>query len=352
MGGWKTTDTRRWTGLQRASWALLAGLAGTLGCGGGKGEGTQPGECRDGIDNDDNGTIDCADPGCAGSPDCDPDDSGEPPDSGDSGDTGEPDPPGPDVPADWAAGFSWIAVPAGDFAMGATETELEDRADDEFPRTVTLTYDYEAAATEVPVALWATATGTEPDLTCGETCPATGLTWHAAAQVTVVLSEAAGLDPCYSCSGSGDATYCVPLGRPQWCAGYRLPTEAEWERAARADAGTVYAGSDDPGLVAWFDATSGGTLHPVGGLQANAWGGHDFSGNAWEWCHDIWMDMPSADLDELVDPIGATSGELRVVRGGSFDQPATAVRAANRESMAPTTADAAVGLRLVRTLDP
>jgi|GEM_PF-4827556 len=329
-------------------WTAL--LISAASCGSKATEGMNPGECSDGLDNDENGLLDCADPGCSGSPDCEPADTGgdTAEDTGDdTGDTGETDTGGAD-PA-WPATITWLQVPAGEFAMGATEAE-EEHPDDEFARTITLTYDYEIAAVEVTQALYTEATGLVPDSSCGETCPVVGLTWHEAARVTALLSTAAGLDPCYSCTGEGDAAYCVPLGQPMWCAGYRLPLEAEWERAARADAGTIYAGAETPETVAWTSANSGGAAQPVAGLSANAWGAYDFSGNAWEWCHELWMEMPDAEITE--DPTGPTTGEFRVIRGGAFDADAADARAANREPLGPGEKLSSTGLRLARTLNP
>ncbi len=170
-------------------WLAVAVLGVTAGCSGTKGEGSGPGECTDSIDNDENGLMDCADPGCAGSPDCQPTDSGDTPpeDTADTADSGDPGPDG-----SWVSEMGWIEVAAGEFTMGATEAEVE-HPDNESPRTIRLTYAYEIGSTEVPVALYEHLTGQTTDNTCGADCPVTALSWHQAAALTVVMSESVGL---------------------------------------------------------------------------------------------------------------------------------------------------------------
>lgn len=330
---------------RRAALSCLAALL-VLSCGGKGGEGTNPGECTDGIDNDDNGLVDCRDSGCLGSPDCAED-------SGDPGTTSTTDP-GPELPeldASWPDQLTWITVEPGTFTMGA-EPEVETEAPDEYRREITHTYAFEVATTEVTVGLFNAVMDTRPDAGgCGEdTCPATGVSWHEAAAFTVRLSEAAGLEACYTCSGIGVDPYCLNSGRPHWCEGYRLPTEAEWERSARGGLPGAYAGGPDPELLGWIYSNADGRAHPVGQLEANAWGAYDFTGNAWEWCHDLWGEIP--DPDERVDPFGPEFGSDRTLRGGGFETVAADARVANRE---PATADftgQSTGFRLVRTLEP
>ena len=112
---------------------------------------------------------------------------------------------------------------------------------------------------------------------------------------------------------------------PYECPGYRLPTESEWEYAARAGTfGPRYGDLDD---VAWYSGNSGGRTHDVGGLDPNDWGLYDMLGNAWEWCHDWYDDYPSGSV---TDPWGPSTGSARVSRGGSWGLGAEGVRAADR----------------------
>ncbi|MFT5685957.1 MAG: sulfatase modifying factor 1, partial [Myxococcota bacterium] len=149
--------------------------------------------------------------------------------------------------------------------------------------------------------------------------------------------------------------------------GYRLPTEAEWEVAARAGGQTIYAGTSDPSEICrygnvnnpsvksqfeWshdaFPCEDGHTtLAPVGSFEPNGWGLYDMSGNVYEWCWDLY----GADLTNAsVDPIGANTGSTRVSRGGSWSNGPARVRVALRDRNTPSGSGSLLGLRLVRSL--
>ena len=129
--------------------------------------------------------------------------------------------------------------------------------------------------------------------------------------------------------------------------GYRLPTEAEWEHAARAGRGTEYAGSDDVDAVAWYRGNAGGKTHSVGQKRPNAWGLYDMSGNVWEWCWDWYGDYPA---NVSVDPIGPNNGSFRVFRGGSWDNYPAFARVAFRLGRTPSNSGGNLGLRLARSV--
>jgi formylglycine-generating enzyme required for sulfatase activity len=132
--------------------------------------------------------------------------------------------------------------------------------------------------------------------------PVAGIDWYDAVDYCNWLSERAGLTPCYS--GAGKFTKCDFLAN-----GYRLPTEAEWEYAARGgnlSKGYLYAGGDDPDLVAWYEDNSGGNIQPVGGKLPNELGIYDMSGNRWEWCWDWYEEGYYAESPEI-DPTGPTT---------------------------------------------
>jgi len=131
---------------------------------------------------------------------------------------------------------------------------------------------------------------------------------------------------------------------------YRLPSEAEWEYAARGGSSATlshrYSGSDDLGSVAWCSENSGSKTHPVGTKQANELGIYDMTGNVWEWCSD-WYDAKYYGSSPSTNPQGASSGSNRVYRGGSWYYFASFCRVAFRNNYAPGNRSYDLGLRLV-----
>ena len=260
---------------------------------------------------------------------------------------------GPDMGAA-DGGLEAGAVP-GELCRGKNETQHQ----------VTLSGAYEIAGTETTQGHFLSLMGYNPSKfsTCGSTCPVENVSWHEAAAYCNALSTQKGHAACYSCSGAGKPTVICSVAssysgaKIYACPGYRLPTEAEWERAYRAGSTTAfYAGGvtscqgSDPtaGLMGWYSKNASNRPHPAGTRQANAWGLSDMAGNVWEWCHD-WSaeDLGSAPA---TDPWGAPSGTGRVVRGGSWFSDARALRAAHRSLNPPTDRGHVIGLRCVRSV--
>ena len=128
---------------------------------------------------------------------------------------------------------------------------------------------------------------------------------------------------------------------------YRLPTEAEWEYAARAGSTTAYSFGDDSRQLREYAWSRGSETHPVGTLKPNAWGLYDMHGNVWEWVQD-WYDLDYYQQSPRKDPQGPDAGEMRVVRGGSFGHPPAALRSALRAADFPEAQNWRRGFRCIR----
>ncbi|MCB5234349.1 MAG: formylglycine-generating enzyme family protein [Candidatus Cloacimonetes bacterium] len=205
-----------------------------------------------------------------------------------------------------------VLVEGGTFMMGSG-TDKGINFDGDIAHEVTLS-SFLIAKYQVTQKEWQTVMGSNPSYFKGDNLPVENVSWYDAIEYCNKRSIKEGLTPCYS--GSGDNISC------NWNAnGYRLPTEAEWEYAARGGVksnGYKYAGSntlnDD---FAWHLENSGEKTHPMGQKSPNELGVYDMSGNVDEWCWD-WYDDSYYSKSPKKDPCGASSGEDRVMRGGSW----------------------------------
>ena len=189
---------------------------------------------------------------------------------------------------------------------------------------------------------WFEVMGTNPSNFKGDNLPVESVSWFDAVEYCNKRSIKEGLTPAYS--GSGNNITC------NWNAnGYRLPTEAEWEYAAKGGNRDPmvyeYSGSNSVDTVAWYTSNSSSTK-PVGTKAPNSLGLYDMSGNVWEWCWDWYGSYPSGPQ---TDPRGASSGSDRVIRGGSWGGAAQYVRSALRGSNTPSNRGYYLGFRLARS---
>ena len=215
-----------------------------------------------------------------------------------------------------------IRVRGGTFTMGSPESAAG-RGDDETQHPVTLS-GFEIGQYEVTQKLWRAIMGANPSDFQGDSLPVENVSWD---DIKVFLKKLNARAP----------------GK-----NYRLPTEAEWEFAARGGTlskGFLYAGSADLNKVAWFSENSGSKTHFVGQKEANELGLYDLSGNVYEWCSDWYGDYPAGGKPEK-DPVGPVSGSYRVIRGGSWYLSAGYCRVSYRGYATPEYRDNYVGFRL------
>ena len=206
--------------------------------------------------------------------------------------------------------FEMVYVAGGTFTMGATSEQGDDAYDSEKPtHSVTLS-DYYIGKYEVTQAQWRAVMGSNPSNFTGDNNPVEYVSWNDIQDFISKLNEQTGKN-------------------------FRLPTEAEWEYAARGgnkSNGYKYSGSNTIGDVAWYDDNSGSKTHAVGTKQPNELGIYDMSGNVYEWCSDWYGGYSS---DSQTNPTGPSSGSYRVLRGGSWNRSAGCCRVSNRNGSSP-----------------
>ena len=239
-----------------------------------------------------------------------------------------------------AYGYEMVWIEAGEFWMGSPEDE-KGRLSNETRHLVELTSGFAVGTTEVTQTLYEVVMGESPSQFEGPQRPVEQVSWYHAVEFCNRLSEMEGIEPAYY----------TRKGLMIWdktSSGYRLPSEAEWEYAARAGQDFVYAGSDDSDTVAWRGGNSRRRTHEVGQKQPNAWGLYDMSGNVWEW---VWDKLENYPSKKVVDPDGRFQGNERIYRGGSWYYPWQGARVACRgHDHEPSSRSRELGFRIARFL--
>lgn len=222
--------------------------------------------------------------------------------------------------------MTFVYIAGGTFSMGSPASESGRDADERLHKVI-LSRGYWLQDSEVTQGQWEAVMGSNPSrfASCGADCPVESISWG---DIRIFLRKI---------NSFGDEVT------------YRLPTEAEWEYAARAGSmskycfGVMNSTLNDYG---WHDRNAGGRTHPVMKKRPNAWGLYDMHGNVWEWCRDWYGPYPAEDVN---DPTGPASGSSRVLRGGSWFSNADMCRSAVRHSLAQDNRNFYLGFRLAAT---
>jgi sulfatase modifying factor 1 len=262
--------------------------------------------------------------------------------------------------------IQFVSVSAGSFTMGSDSDEVG-RDDDEDAFSVTLSRGFRIGAYEIINWQFEDCLGYLPYTYSSSIAPAAGMSWSEAALFANAVSRTEGLEPCYDCEGTEDDASCElasSYAKPYDCEGYRLPTEAEWEFAARGGASTAFSNGGD--LVGYatncddaFELSNGETLDSIarycynagydvpraGTRDPNPLGLYDVHGTVWEWVDDSYEDYPTGSV---TDPWGGR-GNYHVFRGGGWGAWPKEVRSANREWIEGSSVGELIGLRLVKT---
>lgn len=205
-----------------------------------------------------------------------------------------------------------VLIPAGTFTMGSPDSEADHGADESPQTRVTLTKDFCLGAMDVTQGQYESVMSTNPSdfKSAGQDAPVEQISWDDAMAFCQKLTERERV------AGR------LPTGYV-----FTLPTEAQWEYACRAGTTGGYAG--DPAATSWYDRNSGGTTHPVGTKQPNAWGLYDMTGNVYQWCADWYANRYTGGA--VTDPTGPVNGSVRVLRGGGWYYDKTYCRSAYRD---------------------
>ena len=248
-------------------------------------------------------------------------------------------------------GSKAVWIPKGSFTMGSPKTEAN-REKDEIQHKVTISRGFWMMQTEVTQGEFKQLMGYNPSsfARCGLSCPVEQVSWHEAAAFANKLSVVQGLSSCFSCNGRGKNVMCGAKSYKNYvsCEGWKLPTEAQWEYAARAGTTTPFNTGDNitteqANYKGNAKGTNQRTIVAAKSFSPNGWGLYQMHGNVWEWVFDWYVKY---SLGAVLDPVGPSFGSWRVFRGGSWINYAWLLRSAYRNWYSPDDRD--VGFRLVR----
>ncbi len=220
--------------------------------------------------------------------------------------------------------FTMVFVGGGTFMMGAKPNQWDDEPDDdEMPEHPVTLDDYHIGQTPVTQELWEVVMDYNPSSSEGKRCPVDNVSWDDCQEFICELNKLTGRR-------------------------FRIPTEAEWEFAARGgnkSRGYRYAGSNNCGNSAWYEENANLMSHDVSMKLPNELGIYDMSGNVLEWCYDGY-DEDYYRYSPQFNPKGASNSSLRVVRGGGWDDDAFGCRVTHRDHVSQNSSSGGVGLRL------
>jgi formylglycine-generating enzyme required for sulfatase activity len=236
--------------------------------------------------------------------------------------------------------FEMVGIEVGTFIMGALRDDNMAQAVEKPRHEVTLTKNIWMGVVPVSQALYDLVIGSNPSKQKHPENPVENVSWYDAIEFCNRLSTMHGYTIAYQWKNK-------ILVCDQDANGYRLPTEAEWEYAARADKDYLFAGSHDVKEVAWFGDNSDYRPQKLGLRKPNDFGLQDMSGNVWEWCFDGFSVYPS---NSVVDPIGEPEADKKIRRGGSWRNKPSALRITHRSNSNPKRFSNACGFRLVRNV--
>ncbi|MEA2027764.1 MAG: formylglycine-generating enzyme family protein [Campylobacterota bacterium] len=221
-------------------------------------------------------------------------------------------------------GMEFVKIPSGSFMMGR-DANFEDGSSDELPQHRESVSSFYMQTTEVTQAQWVRVMGYNPSNFKGRNNPVEKVSWYDAKKFIKKLNAMEGSSK------------------------YYLPSETQWEYAARAGSSSAYCFGDDKGglgAYAWYNANSGERTHPVAQKRANKWGLYDMHGNVWEWTSSCYTENYNRGCYKSSD-----GNSYKVLRGGSWLNDAYDTRSADRDDCSPTDRYYFYGFRVARTLD-